>query len=201
MSRSQDHIIEHLLGQAEQLKLESKHEEALIILEQILAKEPNHVATLEEVADNELSLEQYERAERAAGRAIALDPESFNGYYVRGFVASHREQWKESIDALKMANRLEPNNPEILRCLGWSLFSNGEELAGVVTLERALNLEEANPLILCDLGVVYLNMREFSKAKALLERALDIDPSNVRAQECLEMAARIQGATEQKHVA
>ncbi len=192
MPTPQDDIIEHLLRQAEQLKLSADHEEALIILEQVLIRDPDNVVALEEVADNELSMEQYDRAERAALRALALDHESFNAHYVLGFVASHRERWADSIRELKAANFLEPNNPEILRCLGWSLFSGGEPLAGMVTLERALNLEDSNPLILCDLGVVYLKMKDFPKAKALLERALQIDPENLRAQECLTMANRIE---------
>ncbi len=184
-------ITRHLLDQALQLKFDARHEEALVILEEILAKDPGNITALEEVADNELSLEQYNRAEIAAKQALILDQGSFDAHYVLGFVASVREEWEKSVNYLKIANRLEPNNSEILRCLGWSLFSAGQTVQGVVTLERALNLEDSNPLILCDLGVVYLKMKEFLKARALLERALEIDPGNLRVKECLEMASRI----------
>lgn len=192
MNPSSDDIIERLLVQAEHLRLEGLYQEAIVILEQILAHNPDHVVALEEVADNELSLEQYDRAEVAARRAVTIDPKSFDAHYIIGFVASHREKWAESVAALKTANQLEPNNPEILRCLGWSLFSGGAVVEGMVTLERALNLEPDNPLILCDLGVAYLKLKEFEKARALLKRALDLDPENIRARECLEMADRIQ---------
>lgn len=191
MPTPHDDITEHLLEQAEQLKLDAHHEEALIILEQILAKDPENVMALEEVADNELSLEQYDRAEVAAKRALNLNVKSFDAHYVLGFIASIREEWEASVNFLKTANHLEPNNSEILRCLGWSLFSLGKTVEGVVTLERALNLEDSNPLILCDLGVVYLKMKQYPKARALLERALEIDPENLRVQECLDIASRI----------
>ncbi len=191
MSNPHHDIIKHLLSQAVQLKLEARHEEALVLLEEILAKTPNSITALEEIADNELSLERYDRAEAAAKHAILLDANSFDAHYVLGFIASVREEWKSSVESLKIANRLEPNNPEILRCLGWSLFSGSDAVLGMVTLERALNLESDNPLILCDLGVVYLKMKHFEKAKALLRRALEIDPENLRVQECLEMAGRI----------
>jgi tetratricopeptide (TPR) repeat protein len=177
---------------AEDLKMDGKYEEAIALLEQMLITDPNNVEALEEIADNELSLEHYDRAATAARSAIAIDKESFTGYYILGFVASHFERWDESVQMLRTANGLKHNNPEILRCLGWSLFNSGDNVDGVVTLERALNLDATNPLTLCDLGVVYLRMNNFAKAKALFQRALDVDPGNARAADCLQMAGRIE---------
>ncbi len=187
--------IETIFIQAEQLKFDGKYSEALGLLEELLAADPENVMALEELADNELSLGQYERARVAANRALALDTNSFAAHYILGFVASHVEDWSTSIQELKIANALDQNNPEILRCLGWSLFSSGKMIEGMVTLERALNLEEQNPLILCDLGVVYLQSKNFQKSKSLLRRALDLDPKSVRVRECLDMVERVE-----KHV-
>lgn len=195
MNSRDDHPSASLLDEARSLKFEARHEEALGILEELLIADPNNVEALEEVADNELSLGQYERAEQAAKSVLILDPRSCNAHYIVGFVASQKERWSDSVTSLKLANASEPNDPEILRCLGWSLFSLGEEVEGLVTLERALNLEPENPLILCDLGVVCLKLRDFTKAISLLERALEIDPTNDRARECLEMSRRIETHT------
>ena len=184
--------IEQMLTQAEELKFQGKNEEALGILEQLLIMDPSNVTALEELADNELSLARYDRAERAAKQALVFAEDSYTAHYILGFIASHFERWKESITELQIANKLEQNNPEILRCLGWSLFSGGSVLEGIVTLERALNLEEGNPLTLCDLGVACLKTKNFTKSKALLGRALDLDPTNPRVQECLEMVKRLE---------
>ncbi|OGJ62617.1 hypothetical protein A3A67_02650 [Candidatus Peribacteria bacterium RIFCSPLOWO2_01_FULL_51_18] len=184
----------HLLARAERLKFEARHSEALEVLESLLGHDPENVTALEEVSDNELSLGNFDRAETAARRALKISPKSYTAHYIIGFIASHRENWEDSIRSLKTANSVEQNNPEILRCLGWALFNAGQKLEGTVTLERALNLEEQNPLILCDLGVVYLRGKNFSKSKALLRRALDLDPKNERAEECLEMVSRIEKA-------
>lgn len=192
LSRDQ---IEQIFLQAEQLKFDGKYSEALTLLEELLLTDPDNVTALEELADNELSLGQYERARIAAIRALVLDPKSYTAHYILGFIASHFEDWPASIEKLKIANAIEQNNPEILRCLGWSLFSAGKIVEGLVTLERALNLEEQNPLILCDLGVVYLQSKNFQKSKSLLRRALDLDPRSVRVRECLDMVERIE-----KHV-
>jgi len=182
------------LEKAEQLKLESKYADALAILEQLVLEDPENVSALEEIADNELSMERHDRARAAAKRAVALDPQSYTGEYILGFLLSRDEQWSEALAHLRKANKLKPNNPEILRCLGWALFSSNQRAQGIVTLERALNLDRENPLTLCDLGVSYLHIRNFSKAKALLGHALDIDPTNERVRECVEAVKRLERA-------
>ena len=176
---------------AEQLKLDSKYADALLILEQLLLEDPENVAALEEIADNELSLAHYQRAETAAKRAVSLSKESYTGVYILGFLRSREHVWAEAVTHLKTANALRPNNAEILRCLGWALFNAGEQASGVVTLERALNLESESALTLCDLGVAYLQLRNISKAKILFERALDVEPGNARARECIEAAEKL----------
>lgn len=182
----------HRLEQAEQLKLAGQYREAIIILEQLLEEDPGNVTALEEIADNELSLEAYERAETAAQQAIQLDAKSYTGEYILGFVRSHEAQWDEAVAHLKRANRLKPNNGEILRCLGWAMFHQGHRPEGVVTLERALNLDHENALTLCDLGVAYVELRNLKKAKALFGRAIELDPANDRARECVAAIERLE---------
>jgi tetratricopeptide (TPR) repeat protein len=179
------------LERAEQLKLAGKHEEALKILEELLTEDPENVPALEEVADNELSLGHFARAERAAKQAISIGQKSYTGHYILGFIRSHEEKWESALRELKMANALSPNNAEILRCLGWALFASGQRAQGIVTIERALNLDRENPLILCDLGSAYLQVQNLMKARVLFQRALEIDPENNRAKECVLMAERL----------
>lgn len=169
-----------------------QHADAIAVLERVLMEEPDNAIILEEIADNELSLERYDRAERAALRAAEIDNESYTAFYILGFLESQREHFPKSVEFLKKANIFKPNNPEILRCLGWSLFNAGERESGMVTLERALNLDATNTLTLCDLGVAYVEGHNFSKAKALFKRAIDLDTRNTRALDCLRMVQRIE---------
>ncbi|MBU0766715.1 tetratricopeptide repeat protein [Patescibacteria group bacterium] len=186
------------LEKAEQLKIMCEHKEALIILEELLIEDPQNISALEEVADNELSLEHFNRARKAALQAIALDKDSYTGHYILGFLHSRGEEWPEALKELQRANMLKPNNPEILRCLGWALFSGDQRTQGIVTLERALNLDSENPLTLCDLGVTHLQVHNFMKAKALFLRALDLDPTNERAKECVEAVERLEKSAVKK---
>lgn len=185
------------LERAEQLKLAGKNIEALMILEDLIFDDPSNVSALEEIADNELSLERFDRAQVAAEQAVALDASSYTGHYILGFLRSHESKWAEAEICLKEANRLKANNPEILRCLGWVLFQSGRRPQGIVTLERALNLDHDNTLTLCDLGVAYLELKNFNKARALFLRALDLDPGNARAKECVDAMDRIENRMKQ----
>ncbi len=180
------------LERAEQLKLQGKHEDAIVLLEELLMEDPANVPALEELADNELSLDHYARAEAAAERAITLDQGSYMGHYIVGFLCSQEGKWAESLTELTLANKLKANNPEILRCLGWSLLRSGQRPQGVVTLERSLNLDNDNALTLCDLGVAYLEMQDTPKARLLFQRALELDPQNERARECVDMVGRLE---------
>lgn len=180
------------LETAEQLKLTGEFEQALSILEQLLVEDPENVSALEEVADNELSLEHFPRAETAAQQAISLDAQSYTGHYILGFLRSQEEEWEKALVHLQESNKLQPNNAEILRCLGWALFNSGKRAQGIVTLERSLNLDNGNPLTLCDLGVSYLQTHNVLKAKSLFQRTLDLDPENERARECVQAVKRLE---------
>ncbi|MCK5019489.1 MAG: hypothetical protein KAS32_20690 [Candidatus Peribacteraceae bacterium] len=178
------------LEQAEHLKILGKYQEALDILEKLLLEDPENVSALEEIADNELGLEHFNRAEAAAIQAIGLDRKSYTGHYILGFLNMRKEEWGKGIERFKTANKLKINNPEILRCLGWTLFNDGKKAQGIVTLERSLNLDNENLLTLCDLGVAYLQTGNMIKSKNLFQKALEIDPCNERVKHCVQAVER-----------
>jgi tetratricopeptide (TPR) repeat protein len=101
------------LERAEQLKLDGQYQQAIALLEELLLEDPENVAALEEVADNELSMEQYDRAEAAATQAVALDAKSYTGQYILGFLRSRDGQWERALEHLRTANKLKANNAEI----------------------------------------------------------------------------------------
>jgi Tfp pilus assembly protein PilF len=182
-----EHILE-MLDTIESLKLEGRHQESIDLSHKLLVDDPDCVAALEELADNYVSMDQYEKADKAAHHALKLDDKSYTAHYILGFLASHHQDWGTAVTHLKKANELHPNNPEILRCLGWSLFNTDKRTQGIIILERALNLDPENSLTLCDLGICHLQTKNFNKAVDLLKKAMDIDPDNKRIQECYRAA-------------
>ena len=180
-----DDNMQLLIAEADKKKQEGCHEEAIQICEKILHYDLDCTEAFEEIGDNYLSMREYKKAKKALDMAIKLNPNSANANYLIGFVHSCIGKWGSSVDFLETADQLYPNHPEILRCLGWSMFHNGERKRGVVVLERALQLSPKDPLILTDLGVIYLNEKRFDRSASLFKRVLEIEPDNQKAAECL----------------
>ncbi|MEI7510713.1 MAG: tetratricopeptide repeat protein [Candidatus Peregrinibacteria bacterium] len=176
------------LAKSEEFKVRGKHEQALEVAQKILEKDPACVAAAEEIADNLLSMNNHKAAEKAARFVLSLDPKSYISNYTLGFLALTKGDDPQALPYLFAANEAAPNNPEILRCLGWSLFHTGARIEGIATLERALNLRPDDSMILCDLGVCCLHLNFFEKTIRLFERALALDPESARAKECLDAA-------------
>lgn len=181
-----DSGILYLLELAEQHKNNGQHDDAIKVCERIICDDLECQEAFEEIGDNYLSLREYEKAKKALHQSIKLNPYSANSNYLLGFVHSAEEQWVKSVHFLERADRIHPNHPEILRCLGWSVFHYGERPKGIILLERALALSPSDSLILSDLGLCYLNEKNFGKAETLFKQILVLEPENEKAQECLK---------------
>ena len=184
--------LDDLLHEADQLKLNGKHDQAIELANKMLMMDLDYTEAYEELGDNFLSLREYERAQKALERALDLNPASPNALYLMGFLHSSTGDFERSIETLEMADKVQPHHPEILRCLGWSVFHGGSRKKGLVILERAQAMAPRDTLIMCDLAVCYLNDRQFPRTIQLLEEALRLEPSNEKAKDCLETAKYFQ---------
>jgi len=180
--------IELLIREADKKKMKGEHSEAIKICEKILNQDLDCTEAYEEIGDNYLSMRQYEKAKKALSHALKINPKSANANYLLGFVYSAIGNWNISNEYLEKADEIEPNHPEILRCLGWSTFHEGQRKRGIILLERALNLAPHDTLILSDLGICHLNDKNFERASYLFKKVLDMEPHNEKARECLNAA-------------
>lgn len=174
-----------LLEEADKLKQSGDHEKAIKICEKVLMSDLECPEAYEEIGDNYLSMREYFKAKKALDRAIDLNPNSANGNYLNGFLQSCFGKWKQSIKYLEKADSIYQNHPEILRCLGWSIYHDGQKTRGIILLERALSLNQEDPLIMSDLGVIYMNEKQFERAEKLFQKVVELEPDNAKAEECL----------------
>jgi len=174
-----------LLEEADRMKVEGNHLEAIKLCEKILHDDLECTEAYEEIGDNYLSLREYEKAEIALNQALKFNPQSANANYLLGFVYSCTNKWEPSVKLLEKADQIFPNHPEILRCLGWSMYHFDQRKRGIVLLERSLFLAPNDPLIMNDLGICHLNEKNFERAEFMFKKTLQLDPANQKAKECL----------------
>jgi len=178
-------IIE-LLEKAEKFKIAGDFKKSIDCLETVLVFEPKCFEAFEEIGDNYISLRKLKEAKKALEQAIKISPESANAHYLLGFLFSLEQKWKKSVEELTKADKFFPNHPEILRCLGWSMYNQNRKSQGIAVLERSRNLAPTDTNILCDLGVCHMSSANFSEAEAAFLEVVRIDPKSEQAQESLE---------------
>jgi Flp pilus assembly protein TadD len=64
--------------------------------------------------------------------------------------------FSQAISFLERSNIVSPNNPEVLRNLGWAYTMGGDIRKGIILLQRALIIAPEDELIMEDLGVALL---------------------------------------------
>ncbi len=172
-----------LLQKADRLKKGGDYEGAISVLQKVILEDAECIEAYEELGDNYLSLRKLDQAEKALQQALKFNDTSANAHYLLGFLYSLEQKWGLSTEELIIADEASPNNPEILRCLGWSIYNVNRATQGIALLERSQTLRPMDANILCDLGVCYLNNADFAKAEQIFKKVIRINPDSDQAKE------------------
>ncbi|HSM09351.1 MAG TPA: tetratricopeptide repeat protein [Gemmatimonadota bacterium] len=120
---------------------------------------------------------ELEAAERAARRALELDPRSPSAHVALGSVLRNRFEWEASERAYRAALAIDPDNAEAHQQLGELLFSMGRVGRAVGEVDRAAVLDPA-PIRFYVLGnALQLDDREVEAIEAY-DLGIRLDPEN-----------------------
>lgn len=107
-------------------------------------------------------------------------------HYAHGIALDRAGRWAEALPALRRAVEAGPDQPQLLRYLGYAQVERGEDLAGAQTLlERARALSPKDAGIADALAWAYFRRGDLDRALPLLEEASRGDPSGTRSNEHL----------------
>ncbi len=171
--------IDLILTEIETLKANQEYQKAKIVARSALVKHTDDYRLYEELADISLFEENLDEAETMIEAAEKLHPESGTGIYLRGYIAVARGDHKTAIETLTKANTLFPNNPEILRNLGWAYVLSGSTPKGIAFLRRASHIAPEDTLITNDLAIALIASWEHQEGEKLLA-TIDGDLSRVQ---------------------
>lgn len=174
-----------LFEEAIRLFDEGKIFEALECAEKLNREHPEFLPGLGLLGDLYLTAGSPQLAIDPLMRLVSEDPDNYNGQFLLGCALGRTRQFEQAIDHLRIANRLLPNNSEILRNLGWIKCMKGEVEDGRSLLRSSIKLNPNLGLAYNDLGVSYMFTQDMNltEAKRWLTKALEVEPNNTFIQQ------------------
>ena len=123
----------------------------------------------------------WEAADRAFDRAIALNQSYAPAYYYRPTVAGCRQQWDDAVARAREAVERDPLGLQALSVLGWQLMGGQRLDEAAAALEQALELNADFLLANGLLGRVETARGNSARALAVLEHAVAVSGRNPAA--------------------
>ncbi len=120
-------------------------------------------------------------AEAAYTTTLGLLPESdgsvWLAHYLRGVVRHRQDDWPGAEADFRAALALQPDHPQVLNYLGYSLVERNEQLDEALgMIERAVAQRPDNGAIVDSLGWVLFRLGQYGEAVTHLERAAELEP-------------------------
>ena len=153
---------------------------AISQIEQLLKESPNFPPALCLLGDLFLQAGSPALAVDPLERAVDLSPEIVYSQFLLGCALGRLGNFSRAIHHLTIADRHKPDNPEIIRNLGWMKCMSGDVMDGRALLRQSIKLDPKNSLAYNDLGVSYMftNDMRLDEAERWLRKALTLDPEN-----------------------
>ena len=162
------------------LQQDKKLDDASKLLKEMLSKDKDNVKLLLLKSSIDYERKQYKEAVRSLEKAIELaNLEEDVFYFTLGVYYDKLGNRKKSLEAMKKAIAINPNNATALNYVGYSYVEHGENLGEAVEyISRALEIEPENAYYLDSLGWAYYKQGKFAEALHELEKAVEIVPAD-----------------------
>ncbi|WP_372893377.1 tetratricopeptide repeat protein [Rhodosalinus sp.] len=170
------------IGRAQALRQAGKSDAAIEVLERLAETYGEYPAVHSALGDMMRGLERYEAAAAAYDRAIALyDGEPSRGawflYYARGIAHERLDEWPAAESDFRQALDLNPDQPQVLNYLGYSLVEKREHLEEALEMiERAVEARPDSGYIVDSLGWALYRLGRYEEAVGHMERAAELLP-------------------------
>ena len=166
----------------------SKAQEAVKHLKIALKEHPNYKNAWLLLGNAYNILQQYDSSINAYKNAIRVAP----GYQdaINNMAITYRQAGQffgekqgnptKAISYLKEAEKLKPNDPEVMRLLGIAYAVSGQVNQAIPYMEKALSLAPKNANLALDLSTAYRQAGNLAKADFYQKKALEMDPEVIR---------------------
>ena len=169
------------LGRAEALRQAAKPDAAIEVLEQLSREYPNLPLVHTSLGDLYRQQENYSKAVAAYDKALADteegSPAEWFLHYARGISRERLKDWDEAEADFRAALELNPEQPQVLNYLGYSLVERQEKLDEALDMiERAVAARPDSGYIVDSLGWVLYRLGRYDEAVSHMEKAVELMP-------------------------
>ncbi|WP_246043935.1 tetratricopeptide repeat protein [Ruegeria sediminis] len=169
------------LGRAEALRRAAKPDAAIEVLEKLAQDHPTLPVVHSSLGDLLRQQEKYAEAVRAYDLALEHTEEGSGGqwflHYARGICHERLKQWDKAEADFRAALKLNPDQPQVLNYLGYSLVERREKLDEALDMiQRAVKAQPDSGYIVDSLGWVLFRLGRYDEAVGHMERAVELMP-------------------------
>ncbi len=169
------------LGRAEALRRSGKPDTAIEVLESLAQTHGDLPLVHSSLGDALRQLERFEDAIVAYNAALERFDEEFSGqwfiYYARGISHERLGIWENAEADFRKALELNPEQPQVLNYLGYSLVEKQIKLDEALDMiERAVAARPDSGYIVDSLGWVLFRLGRYEEAVGHMERATELMP-------------------------
>ena len=164
------YIPEELIDEIEELKELWKYDEAIRIVNSILARDPKNEDAILQIADIQYRKGEIGKADKAVD---FLNAQKNNNdplwLYIKWLLEMEKNNWKDArkylLKAMEMTNA---SNHEILRCYGLCEYWYGNREKGLSFLKDAFVIDNKDAEVVYNLIQLYILEQEYKKAQEMI---------------------------------
>lgn len=157
---------------------QDRAEEALRVVQSVLAEDPESSEAHGLAALCLAELKRLREATRAAEASVALDPDSALAHFYLAHVLSERDQPKQALASVRRAIELDPSRADFRALEAGQHLVVGAVRGALEAADRGLELEPENVHCMNVRAAALVRLGRHAEAAAGVESALGEDPDN-----------------------
>jgi tetratricopeptide (TPR) repeat protein len=158
----------------------NRHPQAVKLLQEAQAKFPTETSITFQLGAAFDKQKRFAEAEAQFRQLIGKEPDNAQALNYLGYMLAERgERLDESVQYLKRALVIDPENGSYLDSIGWAYYKDGKLDLALDNLKRAAERLTANSVVQSHYGEVLFKLGKFDEAIAAWNRALTGDGDEI----------------------
>ena len=169
------------VSRAEILLADDRADTAVEVLKALGRDKPDTLQVYAALGDVLRRLDRFEEASEAYNRAVELtgEPEMRDWFlfYARAITYERTDRWEQAEADFRFALELNPDQPNVLNYLGYSLVEQKRSLdEALEMIKTAVDARPDSGYITDSLGWVYYRLGRYDEAVEPMEKAVELEP-------------------------